>query len=414
MIKRFYAENFSSIKDRIDVSFEATKLDDDTPYHNVFDYRDMQILKVSAFYGMNASGKSTIIRALAAVRELIVPVQPNLPLLYRPFEFSKKNKMSPIKLGIDFSTKNDGPLYRYSVSYDAASILEEKLEKLMTQKPTLLYERRTIHGLTNITLGQTINNNVLLQEIAKTVVVNKTFLSAVAQFNVEDFRVIYNFFLGSFINISPEVTRFDDILPTSIKTNNDLKDFTIKLLKAADFNISDLHIEKKNIKNQIIGVPFAVEAEREALFFEHVGKDNCGSIEFVDESVGTKKIVVLALHLFEALSRPSVLIVDELESSLHPELTKLIIKCFLDETINPHNSQLVFTSHQTTLLNLNLLRRDQINFVYKDEKTCGTYIRSLKEFHVRKTDSVEKSYLAGRYMTSPEVKEQLLEGAVTK
>ena len=103
------------------------------------------------------------------------------------------------------------------------------------------------------------------------------------------------------------------------------------------------------------------------------------------------------------------MIIDELESSLHPELTKLIIKCFLDETINPHNSQLIFTSHETTLLNLNLFRRDQINFVYKDEKTCGTYIRSLKDFHVRKTDSVEKSYLAGRYLTSPNVKEELLE-----
>ena len=92
MIKRFYAENFSSIKDRIDVSFEATKLDDDTPYNNTFDYRDTQILKVFAFYGMNASGKSTIVRAMAVIRELIVPVQPNLPFFYKPFDFSKKNK----------------------------------------------------------------------------------------------------------------------------------------------------------------------------------------------------------------------------------------------------------------------------------------------------------------------------------
>ena len=123
-------------------------------------------------------------------------------------------------------------------------------------------------------------------------------------------------------------------------------------------------------------------------------------------------MVVLATLLYPVLSKPSVMIIDELETSLHPELTKLIIKCFLDETINPHNSQLIFTSHETTLLNLNLLRRDQINFVYKDEKTCGTYVKSLMDFHVRKTDSIEKAYIAGRYMTSPETNEQVLEGIV--
>ena len=86
----------------------------------------------------------------------------------------------------------------------------------------------------------------------------------------------------------------------------------------------------------------------------------------------------------------------------------------MDETINPYNSQLLFTSHETVLLNLNLLRRDEINFVYKDEKTCSTYIRSLKEFHARKNENIEKAYLAGRYLTSPEVKEQLLVGAANE
>ena len=145
------------------------------------------------------------------------------------------------------------------------------------------------------------------------------------------------------------------------------------------------------------------------MFFIHESECSNGVLEFLEESLGTKKIVLLAAHLYPVLSKPSILIVDELESSLHPELTKLIIKCFLDDTINPYNSQLIFTSHETSLLNLNLLRRDQINFVYKDNQTCGTYIKSLLEFHVRKTDSIEKSYLAGRYLTVPEVREEYLE-----
>ena len=186
----------------------------------------------------------------------------------------------------------------------------------------------------------------------------------------------------------------------------------IKLLKAADFNITDIHVEKTPLSVPMPIPNFnGIKTERDALFFVHEGNNGGGSIEFIKESLGTKKITLLSSFLYSALSKPSVLIVDELESSLHPELTELIIKCFLDETINPYNSQLIFTSHETALLNLNLLRRDEINFVYKDENNCSTFIKSLKEFHARKGENIEKAYLAGRYSTSPEVKDQLLIGA---
>ena len=197
-------------------------------------------------------------------------------------------------------------------------------------------------------------------------------------------------------------------MPDKIIRDEKFKDFTLKLLKAADFNITNLSVGKSAIHpKRNIGQGFV--AERDALILTHKGDCSSGSLEFIEESLGTKKIIILAAHLYPALCKPSVFIVDELESSLHPELTKLIVKCFLDETINPFNSQLIFTSHETSLLNLNLLRRDQINFVYKDRNTCGTFIKSLKDFHVRKTDSIEKSYLAGRYLTTPEIKENLLE-----
>ena len=140
MIKRFFIENFCSIKDRIDLSFEASKIDDDTFYNNVFPYKDTNIQKVVSFYGMNASGKTTIIRAFAALRELIIPT-PALP--YFPFEFDEETKHKPISIGIEFSqtNKNDAPTYRYFVSYNKDFILKEKFEKLVSQKPTLLYER---------------------------------------------------------------------------------------------------------------------------------------------------------------------------------------------------------------------------------------------------------------------------------
>lgn len=410
MIQRFYAKNFSSIKDEIDISFVAAKITDETFYNNTFDYKNSKILKVSAFYGMNAAGKSRIVMAVAALKELVIGM-PFYNLPYHPFAFDKKSKTEPITLGIEFSIENkdDSPLYRYFVSYNDKMVLFEKLDKIATQKPSLLFERNTLDDeRTAIKLGATVQNNILLHAIKDTVVASQTFLSMFSQFKITDFHDAYSFFLNHLINISPTVTRFDDVLPNRITKDSQFKNFVLNLLKAADFNITDLNVGKSTLrlrgqKANIVG------PEKDAIFFTHKGNCSEGSIEFLDESLGTKKIVILAAHLYPALSKPSVLVVDELESSLHPELTKLIVRCFLDETINPYNSQLIFTSHETSLLNLNLLRRDEINFVYKDKNTCGTYVRSLKDFHVRKTDSIEKSYLAGRYLTSPDLQEHFIE-----
>lgn len=415
MIKSFYIENFGSIKDRLNVSFEASKIEDDTSYQNYFKFNNTNILKVMAFYGANASGKSTIIRALAALRELIIPLNPVLP--YYPFEFDNKTKNGPISFGIEFSTSNnnDSTVYRYYVSFNKHVILSEKLEKMTSQKPSLLFER-FYEQFTNkaiVKLGTSVQNDALLRAIQPAVFPNKTFISMFNSFKIVDFSDVYLFFLQNIINITPEITRFDDVIPNKIMGDEKFKNFLKKLLLTADFNITDIRIEKKQIPFQMpLFTPntAGIKTEKDTLFFTHKGKEAGGSIEFLKESVGTKKITVLAGHLYEALSKPSILFVDELESSLHPELTSLVVKCFLDETINPHNSQLVFTSHETTLLNLNLLRRDQINFVYKKDEDCSTFIRSLQDFHPRKTENVEKSYLAGRYQTSPEIREQLLEG----
>ena len=419
MIRKFFAENFCSIKNRIDISFEASSLTDETFYNNFFKYQNNDILKVVSFYGMNASGKSTITRAFAALRELIIPIpniqqmiigfqnpQINPVIPYYPFEFCDETKHKPISLGIEFSLNNDEDsfLYKYSVSYDKERIIEERFEKKTSQKDSLLYKRFTNeNNITNINIGTNASNIALLNSLAASVMPNRTFLSMFNTFNVPDFYEAYQFFADRLINISPEITRFHDVMPNRIMNDEGLKGFTIKLLKAADFNISDIDVKKITAP----AMP-GVMAEKNALFMVHEGDLDTGSIEFLKESLGTKKIVILAEHLYPVLSKPSVLIIDELESSLHPDLTRLIVTCFLDETINIHNSQLIFTSHETSLLDLDLLRRDQINFVYKDRKTCATYIRSLNDFHVRKTDSIEKSYLAGRYLTSPDVNNNYL------
>lgn len=405
MIKRFYVQNFLSIRDRIDISFEASKMDDDTYYNNLFSFQNDNILKVSAFYGINAAGKSNICVAFAALKELIIaPI--HIPLTpYRPFKLDKEHINKPTHIGIEFSLDNHigSPIYRYQVIYDKTHIIYEKLEKATSQKYSLMYERENKDNSKYFKFGPSIQANPLLDAIKNSLIEYRTFLSMFRDFQVNNFSDIYNFFLRNVVNIDPTISRHHDILPpTELLEDQEFRKFVVNLLKSADFNIEDIYVGKTKL--DIVYPP-----NRDTLFFVHKSECSNGELEFLEESLGTKKIVLLAAHLYPVLSKSSILIIDELESSLHPELTKLVVRCFLDDTINPYNSQLIFTSHETTLLNLNLLRRDQINFVYKDKHTCGTYIRSLLDFHVRKSESVEKSYLAGRYFTSPEINEIYLE-----
>ena len=397
MIKKLYIENYSSIKDRIEIDFTSSMQEDNTYYYNYFDYNGTNILKTISFYGMNASGKSAIIAAFSALKELVAPMNQFFILPYNPFLLSNDTKNAPTSFSISFTldNKDDSILYKYYVKYNANQIIEEKFEKMTSQKPSLLYLRKTnINGETTIQFGQNASNLSLLDALKKSVIKNRTFLSMFYNFDVPDFHDAFDFFSNRFIVISPEVNRFIDIDPSNIMNDEKHKEFTLNLLKSADFNIKGFHTEKTNKRNNL-----GMIIETNSLFLEHEG----GSIEFIRESLGTKKIVLLSEILYTIFSKPSVLIVDELESSLHPELTRLIVECFLDDSINTSNSQLVFASHETSLLDLNLLRRDQIYFVYKDESTSSTYIRPLKDYKVRLRDNVEKSYISGRYGTSPNI-----------
>ena len=405
MVKNFFIKNFKCIKDRLDISFEPSSLNDETYFENVFHKGELSLSKVIAIYGNNASGKSTIAEAFSIIKELVIPLD-NGPLLpYYPFVFDIEMINAPTEVGIEFSLDNndDSFIYRYYIKYDDKRIIEEKFEKLTSQKYSLIYHRYTdIDNKVSINIGNNASNGPLLQALIDSIVPNRTFLSMFSRFKVSDLYDAYTFFLERFYNSSLAINSYIEYSPTKIEKDEGLKRFTLSLLKAADFNIRDITIDKIKIPKYVNNQPI-LSMEKDTLYLWH---DNY-KLDFSNESLGTKKIILVAEALYSVFQKPSVIIIDELEASLHPELTKLIVTCFLDETINVNNSQLIFTSHETTLLDLNLLRRDQIIFVYKDSHN-STYIRSLKEFHVKKSDSVAKSYLSGRYMTSPDVNQSIL------
>jgi AAA15 family ATPase/GTPase len=199
-----------------------------------------------------------------------------------------------------------------------------------------------------------------------------------------------------------------------------LKQFTQNILKIADININDYDIEeteipqeiiddfKKNrafseiVKNRVVNIP----TKSYSLSVNHVVENEAGDIEkysltLGEESSGTQRLFGMSPHLQVAFEQGKTIIVDEIENSLHPLLVEEIIKMFHDPAINQADAQLIFSTHDVNLLNLDIFRRDQIYFLEKNPQTASSDIYSLDEFSVRKGENIRAGYLQGRYGAVP-------------
>lgn len=126
-------------------------------------------------------------------------------------------------------------------------------------------------------------------------------------------------------------------------------------------------------------------------------------LDLREESQGTNQLFWIAPILKEVIGKGKTMVIDELDRSLHPFLVKFLVELFHNPVLNKKNAQLIFTTHDTTLLSLDTFRRDQIYFVEKDPHTAATELYSLDEFSVRKSENIEKGYLLGRYGAVPYV-----------
>ena len=120
-----------------------------------------------------------------------------------------------------------------------------------------------------------------------------------------------------------------------------------------------------------------------------------------DESDGTRRIMALAIGVEQVLSRGGVLFVDEIDQDLHPLLVEFIVAKFQNPQTNPGRGQLVFTTHDTELLNMEILRKDQVYFVDKNQKDGVSELFNLTDLPVRTNDNIRKAYLAGKYGAVP-------------
>lgn len=411
MLIEFSVMNFLSFKEKVTLSLEKESGNENE--ENTFVFNNEELLKTAVIYGANASGKSNLIKAFTTAILMVrnsnmIPIGGKWDIL-KPFLFSEDTKNGPSEFEFIFITNKIK--YRYFFSADVNKIYNESLDAYYSQKPTNIFTRKNTAEYSFIN-----SDKKTLESIASKNTENKLFLSTATTWNYEKTKDAFLWFLNSIDTYGSFDSMLDQDLINYSNNEEDLKEFTLKLLKESDIFIKDLRVsyEEKDVENSSFIInnqkQGALKTKSVKIAMDHEITDsqdekNIYTLDFEDESSGTKILFALAPILKRAFEKTKIIIVDELEKSLHPTLVKYIIKLFNNEKLNTKNSQLLFTTHAISLLSLDLFRRDQIWFTEKNSLTGNSDLYPLDSFSVRKEENIEKGYINGRYGAIPFIKD---------
>jgi AAA15 family ATPase/GTPase len=434
MLLQFSVKNFRSIKDWATLSMiPLNRLDrsDDLVSSNVFrlpSNKDVSVLKASVIYGKNASGKSNLILAIRALNYMIkssdfYDEEQSIPS-YEPYIFDKDTGDMPCQMEVDFVGTN-GFRYTYEVSYMKDYVLSEKLVFFPKKQPALLFSRH--HDL---------GTNKPVFEFGPQFKGDRRFTK---EKNIMNKLLLSEFKGSDYLHTKEAYTFFSDIIVTSTRTNkgsadahdvmnlniitrtlgrmkqeneasyNDIVARIVLILKGADVGIEGLEVNKvESITADEEFVKDSYQVYTHHTYFENGKKAGVKKLSIFNESTGTIKLFGILNSILSGFSKGALIALDELDRSLHPKITRLIVRMFynikLDKYLemNPNSHpQLIFTTHDSSLLDKELFRRDQIWFTDIDE-SMSTVIYCLAEVKgVRKDTPYSDWYLSGKFGAVP-------------
>lgn len=403
MLIEFSVTNFLSFKDKNTFTMMASS--DNTLKDNYVEFGKDKILKMTAIYGANASGKTNLIKILAIIGNMIRHSNffaPNVILPIVPFKLDKETINKPSEFEIKFLV--NGIRYLYGFKADRKNIYEEYLYYYPNGRPVKIFTRKNINNY-----SFNLSDEKFLNDLKEKNTANKFFVATATNWNYEKTKPAFDFLtekLGTIMS-------YDQINNYSYnKYYNDkdkkLENFALTFLKQADFNIAGYEIiEEKMTEDKLRTIPdivkpfIPVDTPMYKVNTKHKVDGNEYKFDISEESLGTQVIFSFIPVLKDVLDNGKVLIIDEIDKSLHPFIVKFIVEIFNNLEINKNNAQLIFNTHDTNLLDLELLRRDQIWFTEKNPEKGSTIIYPLDDFSVRKSENVEKGYLLGRYGAIP-------------
>lgn len=398
MLVQFMMKNFMSFKEEAVLDMSAIRAYKEHSCNLIsYENTEEQFLRVAAIYGANAGGKTNLCRGISCFQEIILKSLNNsarngdsvIQKYYMPFQFEQSEE--PAEFQIVFLT--GGYEFKYGFEYHEKGILSEWLyrKNLKTNRNTVVFERSPDeiifgaavrkecghyrHQIPGETLALTFFNRIIL----KTKLFRQVF-DAILDIHVDKDKYFENYNI-----IESELPQIIDHEAEKAKL--------VGFLNAIDAGITDIIYEK--------------DADRISFFTEHKGRNGDDYwLGLGYESDGTLKSIVIYICARAVILQDRILVIDELNAKLHPLLLKFIIDLFYEEG---SKAQLIYTTHDTTLLDKKFFRRDQVWFVQKDEYGCSQ-LAALSDYKVRSDSSFEKDYLAGVYGGIPMLKEFSMKG----
>ena len=419
MLIEFSVANFMSIKERQTFSLVASKSTELADTHTfdapiVSGGGGFKLLRSAAIYGANAAGKTNLLVALKVMGDLVAKSAGETvrgdPVPVTPFMLDAKTRKAPSEFEVQFVA--DGVRYQYGFSATQERVMAEWLIAYPRNRAQRWFERtwsakkRTHQWEFSALL--TGEKNLWKKSTRD----NALFLSTAVQLNSQQLQPVHDWFtnhthLPGALHLNPGSSLYE-------KGN---KGEVLDFLKVSDLGIDDLYVKKKEISRDELPADMP-EHMRQFLLKEMEGEsvyeiatvhmDADGKpvkFDFGDESAGTRKMLALASNWLDALRKGRVIFIDELHGHLHLKLIEYLVKLFHNDKTNPHNAQLVFTTHETALLNQEIMRRDQIWFCEKNQRG-ETVVHPLTDFRPRKgRENLELGYLSGAYGALPYIKE---------
>jgi len=411
MLIEFRVSNFRSLRDEQVLSMVASNdksLQDNTittVHHAV-----SRLLKTAVVYGANASGKSNLIKALQFMRGVVLEsaslVQPGQSYNLQAFRLDDAFAGQATQFELTFML--DNVRYQYGFAMTSERILAEHLLVYKTAKPQRWFERcrdeatgkdvyeysTSLKGPKNLWEGATRPNAL--------------FLSMAAQLNSEALQPLFNWFANG-LEIFNEQSQLNLLTSIEMLQQSEGKKAINRFLETADISIADIAVTTRKVPRQSLHVDLQAgktdirqeEVDEHQLQFFHVTDKGQAVFDLMDESAGTRNLIFLSGPILDVLKRGATLVIDELDTSLHPLLVRALVRLFHQSRTPEASAQLIFTTHDTSLLDApDLLRRDQIWLMEKDNAQASSLV-ALAEFSPRIKEALGRGYLTGRYGAIP-------------
>lgn len=435
MLLRFGVANHSSIRDYQELYLSASRRIKRKGLVIPVPTLKEGAVPVVAIYGANAAGKSNLIDAIDEMQRSIVRSHKALDAADRipriPFLLDEMSAAKPTRFDCTFSvgergTKGADPntpssVYEYGFEYTEAEFRHEWLYRVVRkerQSTQVLFDRKTEDGVVRVRFGTQLRGEN--RTIANLTRRNSLFLSAAAQNNHPQLTELHRYFAEQWdVNLNPGV--LPDHAVAARLAEFEHMNRLLALVRQADVGISDIDVENEELEDDesglmrdfagvmakhmrqegggnSLGVEDVLDAmrHRQKLRFVHsaAGSSTAG-LQYPMESKGTRTLISLLIPALEALSRGALLVIDELDTSLHPSIARAFVSLFSKEASNPHGAQLVFSTHDVALLGSDLIHQDEIWMTDKSHEGVSRFT-PLTEFKLRSRDDIEKAYRHGR------------------